>query len=157
MTGVQTCALPIWDFYELFFDDAITASKVLEIALTARDAGAKIPMAGVPHHSVKPYIQKLITNGYKIAIVEQTSEPGKGLVERDVVRVITPGTVFEDEILEATKNNYIASLLLVENGYILTYVDISTGEAYLIDKLTKKEALDQVKTLNIKELILKNE
>ncbi|HKL94952.1 MAG TPA: DNA mismatch repair protein MutS [Haploplasma sp.] len=144
------------DFYELFFDDAITASKVLEIALTARDAGSKIPMCGVPHHSVKPYIQKLIEKGFKIALVEQTSEPGKGLVEREVVRVITPGTVFEDEILNALNNNFLASLILVETGYILTYLDISTGEAYLIDKLDKKEAIDQIKTLNIKELILKN-
>lgn len=144
------------DFYELFFDDAITASKVLEIALTARDAGSKIPMCGVPHHSVKPYIQRLIEKGFKIALVEQTSEPGKGLVEREVVRVITPGTVFEDEILNALNNNFIASLILVETGYILTYLDISTGESYLIDKLDKKEAIDQIKTLNIKELVLKN-
>lgn len=145
------------DFYELFFDDAILASKVLEIALTARDAGSRIPMCGVPHHSVKPYIQKLIANGYKIALVEQTSEPGKGLVEREVVRVITPGTVFEDDILDASSNNFIASLLLLETGYLLTYVDISTGESYILDKLSKKESVDQIKTLKIKELILKNE
>lgn len=144
------------DFYELFFDDAIIASKVLEIALTARDAGSKIPMAGVPHHSVKPYIQKLIENGYKIAIAEQITEPGKGLVEREVVRVITPGTVIEDEILDAQKNNYIGSLLLTEHGYILTYVDISTGESYLIDKCSKKEAIDKIKSLQIKELVLRN-
>ena len=114
----------------MFFDDAILASRVLEIALTARDAGSRIPMCGVPYHSVRPYIQKLIEQGYKIAMVEQTSEPGKGLVEREVVRVITPGTIFEDEILNSTSNNFIASLILTENGYILTYVDISTGEAF---------------------------
>src|SRR5690625_629062 len=73
------------DFYELFFDDAIKASEELEITLTARDAGEKIPMAGVPYHSVKPYIQKLIEKGFKIAIAEQITEPGKGLVEREVV------------------------------------------------------------------------
>ncbi|VEU80686.1 DNA mismatch repair protein MutS [Haploplasma axanthum] len=145
------------DFYELFFDDAIIASKVLEIALTARDAGSKVSMAGVPHHSVKPYIQKLIENGYKIAIAEQVTEPGKGLVEREVTRVITPGTVFEDEILEANKNNFIASLLVTEHGYLLTYADISTGESFLVDKLNKKEVIDQIKTLAIKELVVKNQ
>jgi DNA mismatch repair protein MutS len=77
------------DFYEMFFDDAIVASKVLEIALTSRDAGAKVPMCGVPYHSVKPYIQKLIEKGFKIAIVEQVTEAGKGLVKREVIRLIT--------------------------------------------------------------------
>lgn len=144
------------DFYEMFFDDAITASKVLEIALTSRDAGEKIPMAGVPYHSVKPYIQKLIENGYKIAIVEQVSEPGKGLVEREVVRLITPGTIFEDDILDSKTNNFIASLILRETGYLLTYVDISTGESFLINNLTKHEALDYLIKLKVKELIITN-
>ncbi|MDY0277050.1 MAG: DNA mismatch repair protein MutS [Acholeplasma sp.] len=144
------------DFYELFFDDAIIASKVLEIALTARDAGSKVPMCGVPHHSVKPYIQKLIEKGFKIAIAEQVTEPGKGLVEREVIRLITPGTIIEDEILDSNNNNFIGSLILTEYGYLFTYVDISTGESYLIDKLTKKEAIDHIKSLGIKEIILKN-
>ncbi|HHW79589.1 MAG TPA: DNA mismatch repair protein MutS [Acholeplasmataceae bacterium] len=145
------------DFYELFFDDAIIASKVLEIVLTSRDAGSKIPMAGVPHHSVKPYIQKLIEKGFKIAIVEQTSEPGKGLVEREVVRLITPGTIFEDDYLDSGTNNFIASLILTEHGYLLTYADISTGESYIIANLTKNEALDKIYSLNIKELVLKED
>ncbi len=89
------------DFYEMFFDDAILASKVLEIALTSRDAGAKVPMCGVPYHAVKPYVQKLIEKGFKIAIAEQVSEPGKGLVKREVIRLITPGTVFEEGVLDA--------------------------------------------------------
>lgn len=144
------------DFYELFFDDAILAAKELEIALTARDAGEKIPMAGVPHHSVRPYIQKLLANGHKIAIAEQITEPGKGLVEREVVRLITPGTIFEDDLLNKDTNNFIASLILREHGYLLTYADISTGESYLIDKLTEKEAYNYIVSLNIKELILPN-
>lgn len=129
------------DFYEMFFDDAILASKVLEIALTSRDAGARIPMCGVPYHSVKPYIQKLIEKGFKIAIVEQVSEPGKGLVEREVVRLITPGTVFEEGILDQNSNNFIASILLTEKGYALTYIDISTGESFITDGLEKKKLM----------------
>lgn len=145
------------DFYELFFDDAILASKALDIVLTARDAGSKIPMAGVPHHAVKPYIQKLLEQGFKIALVEQTSEPGKGLVDREVVRLITPGTIFEDDYLDANNNNFIGSLLLTEHGYLLTYVDISTGESYVIANLDKKEALDKIYSLEIKELVLKED
>jgi DNA mismatch repair protein MutS len=121
----------------MFFDDAILASKVLEIALTSRDAGEKVPMCGVPFHSVKPYIQKLIEKGFKIAIAEQVTEPGKGLVQREVVRVITPGTVFEDGILDQNTNNFIASVTLTEKGYALNYIDISTGEAFITDTLDK--------------------
>lgn len=142
------------DFYEMFFDDAVIASKVLEIALTSRDAGQKVPMCGVPYHSVKPYIQKLIEKGFKIAIVEQVTEPGKGLVKREVVRLITPGTVFEDGILDAKTNNFIASLLLTEQGYVLSYVDISTGESFLSDGLDKKSALDLIYSLDIREVVL---
>ena len=142
------------DFYEMFFDDAILASKVLEIALTSRDAGQKVPMCGVPFHSVKPYIQRLIEKGFKIAIVEQVTEPGKGLVKREVVRLITPGTVFEDGILDAQSNNFIGNLMLTEQGYILSYVDISTGEAHITDGLDKKTALDQIYSLDMKEIVL---
>ncbi len=141
------------DFYEMFFDDAILASKVLEIALTARDAGEKVPMCGVPFHSVKPYIQKLIEKGFKIAIVEQVSEPGKGLVERKVVRLITPGTVFEDGILDAHSHNFIGNIVLTEKGYALTYVDISTGESFLTDGLEKFEVSDLIFSLKIKEIV----
>lgn len=142
------------DFYEMFFDDAITASKVLEIALTSRDAGSKVPMCGIPHHAVKPYVQKLIENGFKIAIAEQVTPAGKGLVKREVVRLITPGTVFEDGILDAASNNYIGSILLTEQGYAFTYVDISTGEAYLTDQLDKRETLDLIKSLGVLEIVV---
>lgn len=142
------------DFYEMFFDDAILASKVLEIALTSRDAGQKVPMCGVPFHSVKPYIQKLIEKGFKIAIVEQVTEPGKGLVKREVVRLITPGTVLEDGILDAKTNNFIGSLMLTEQGYVLSYTDISTGEAFISDGLDKKSALDLIYSLDMREIVL---
>ncbi|BCR35664.1 DNA mismatch repair protein MutS [Mariniplasma anaerobium] len=141
------------DFYEMFFDDAILASKVLEIALTSRDAGAKVPMCGIPHHAVKPYIQKLIEKGFKIAIAEQITEAGKGLVKREVIRLITPGTVFEDGILDQNKNNFIASVILTEKGYATTYIDISTGESFITDNLVKKEALDLILSLDIKEVV----
>jgi DNA mismatch repair protein MutS len=142
------------DFYEMFFDDAILASKVLEIALTSRDAGQKVPMCGVPFHSVKPYIQKLIEKGFKIAIVEQVTEPGKGLVQREVVRLITPGTVFEEGILDAKSNNFIGGLMLTEHGYVLSYIDISTGESFITDGLDKKIALDHIFSLDIREIVL---
>ncbi|MBE0700111.1 MAG: DNA mismatch repair protein MutS, partial [Acholeplasmataceae bacterium] len=142
------------DFYEMFFDDAILASKVLEIALTSRDAGSKVPMCGVPYHAAKAYIQKLIEKGFKIAIVEQMTEPGKGLVKREVIRLVTPGTVLEDGILDAKTNNFIGSILLTESGYTLTYIDISTGESYLTDGLDKKKILDLILSLDIREIVL---
>lgn len=142
------------DFYEMFFDDAILASKVLEIALTSRDAGAKVPMCGVPYHAVKPYVQKLIERGFKIAIVEQMTEPGKGLVKREVIRLVTPGTVLEDGILDARTNNFIANVLLTEKGYALTYIDISTGESFITDGLDKKQVFDLIQSLDIREVVL---
>jgi DNA mismatch repair protein MutS len=142
------------DFYEMFFDDAILASKVLEIALTSRDAGENVPMCGVPHHAVNAYLQKLIEKGFKVAIAEQVSEPGKGLVKREVVRLITPGTVFEEGLLDARANNFIAGVILNEKGYALSYVDLSTGESYLFEGLDKKGILDQIMSQGIKEVVL---
>ena len=142
------------DFYELFFDDAIIASKILEIALTKRSAGEDIPMCGVPYHSVGPYLEKLINKGFKVAIAEQVTEPGKGLVEREVVKIISPGQVIDDGILNDRKNNYIAALDLAETGYEMSYIDISTGEAYIKRGLTKDELYNEIITLEIKEVIL---
>lgn len=114
------------DFYEMFSDDAVLASSLLELTLTAR-AGEK--MCGVPYHAVDTYIARLINMGYKVAICEQLTEPEQGKrVERDVVRVITPGTVIEDSILEETKNNYIMCAYVDENKLAICYSDISTGE-----------------------------
>ena len=101
------------DFYEMFFDDAKLASRELELTLTKRDCGnkEKAPMCGVPYHSCESYIARLVEKGYKIAICEQISEPSsRGLVKRDVTRVITPGTIIESELLDESRNNFICSL-----------------------------------------------
>ncbi len=120
------------DFYEMFFEDAKLASELLDLTLTGRDCGMeeRAPMCGVPHHAVDGYISKLIAAGHKVAICEQLSDPkaGKGMVERDVVRVITPGTVIEDDILESKRNNYLACVCIVGSQYALAWLDISTGE-----------------------------
>ena len=108
------------DFYEMFFDDAITASRELELTLTGRDCGEaeRAPMCGVPFHSADSYISKLIEKGYKVAICEQLEDPSqtKGLVKRDVIRMITPGTVREAEMLNEAKNNYLCSICISEKG-----------------------------------------
>ncbi len=120
------------DFYEMFFDDAKLASKELDLTLTGRNCGLeeRAPMCGVPYHAADGYIAKLVQKGYKVAICEQLSEPEKGkkLVERDVVRVITPGTVIEDNILDDKKNNYLACICADEKCYAMAWLDVSTGE-----------------------------
>ncbi len=120
------------DFYEMFFDDAKLASKELQLALTGRDCGLseRAPMCGVPHHSVNTYINKLLEKNYKVAIVEQLTDPreSKGLVERDVVRVVTPGTIIEDDLLENKHNNFLLSIYLDKNKCSLAWADVSTGE-----------------------------
>ena len=120
------------DFYELFFDDALIASKELEITLTGKDCGLeeRAPMCGVPYHSVQNYISKLISRGHKVAICEQMEDPAtaKGIVKREVIRVITPGTVIEANMLDDKKNNYIAAICKLGPYYGLAYSDVSTGE-----------------------------
>lgn len=120
------------DFYELFFDDALIASKELEITLTGKDCGLeeRAPMCGVPYHSVQNYISKLISRGHKVAICEQIEDPAtaKGIVKREVTRVITPGTVIEANMLDDKKNNYIAAICKLGPYYGLAYSDVSTGE-----------------------------
>ncbi len=123
------------DFYEMFFDDAILASKELELTLTGRECGQadRAPMCGVPHHSCEAYIARLIKKGYKVAICDQVEEakPGKGVVKREVVRVITPGTLIEANMLEEGENNFISSLYYSSGSYGLAVGDISTGEVQL--------------------------
>lgn len=121
------------DFYEMFFDDALLASRELEITLTGREAGLpeRIPMCGVPYHSAENYIAKLIQKGYKVAICEQIGDPkAKGLVKRDVIKIITPGTVLSESLLADAKNNYIALVMQVEMKFLLAGADISTGECF---------------------------
>ena len=119
------------DFYEMFFDDALLASKELELTLTGRDCGLpeRAPMCGIPFHSSEAYIQRLLEKGYKVAICEQTELPQKGktLVNRDVIRVVTPGTIMENSMLSEDKNNYIASIYIDNNQASICFCDISTG------------------------------
>ena len=125
------------DFYELFFDDAKTASRELELTLTGKDCGLeeRAPMCGVPFHSVNTYIEKLIERGYKVAICEQMEDPAlaKGLVKRDVIRVITAGTVTDPAMLEEKTNNYLMSLVTDGNRTGLAWADVSTGEFFVAE------------------------
>ena len=122
------------DFYEMFFDDAKTASKELELTLTGRDCGLeeRAPMCGVPFHSYEGYVAKLVAKGYKVAICEQMEDPAlaKGIVKREIIRVITPGTVLENNMLEEGKNNYLCALYIRENRCGVCFADISTGSVY---------------------------
>ena len=120
------------DFYEMFFEDAVKASKELGLTLTSRnkEKNADVPLAGVPFHSADSYITKLVSKGYKVAICEQTEDPkiAKGIVKREVVKIITPGTVVDVEALDAKSNNYLMSILKIENKVGIAYIDITTGE-----------------------------
>ena len=120
------------DFYELFYDDAITASRELNITLTGRNAGEedKAPMCGVPFHSAESYIEKLISKGYKVAICEQVEDPkeAKGIVKRDVIRVITPGTVLSENGTKDGENNFLALTYETGGQRIVLFTDITTGE-----------------------------
>ena len=120
------------DFYEMFFEDAVLASQILEIALTTREKGKErpIPMCGVPYHAAAPYIAKLIEHGHKVALCEQVEDPkqARGIVRREVVRVITPGMVVEEENLPEGENNYLMSLFPDRGGFGLCFFDLSTGE-----------------------------
>lgn len=152
----------IGDFYELFFEDGITASHELELTLTGKNAGLseRVPMCGVPHHSVKPYLEKAVRKGFKVAICEQVEDPKKtkGMVKREVINVVSRGTLVDLDFLDSYDFNYVSSLLDLKYSYLITYADISTGDIYsefitydddkLINKLLK---------LNIKELIVRND
>ena len=147
------------DFYEMFFDDAIMVSKELELALTGKNAGAKerVPMCGVPFHSASGYIQRLVDNGHKVAIVEQLTDPGKkGIVERGVVQIVTPGTIF-DESLTQNRNNYIACMMAFDFVYTLAFCDITTGEFQVIN-IDKQDNIlnNQLATMEVKEIVVES-
>ena len=156
----------VGDFYEMFFDDAITASRELEIALTSRDGKKEkaVPMAGIPYHAAPNYLAKLLDKGYKVAICEQTSETGKdkGLLRREVTRVFTPGTLVEDDLLLKEQNNYLAALSYGEGEFGLAFVDISTGEiqAHIFNGNENSEAekrvFDQLFKLKPAEIIIED-
>lgn len=145
------------DFYETFDSDAHTLARELEIALTSREMGKghRVPLAGIPYHALNSYLSKLIRKGYKVAICEQTSDPAtsKGLVQREVVRVVTPGTVIEESILDGKSNNYLASVILNEDIAGLAYVDITTSEFSTTELLTVDIAAELAR-LNPSELLI---
>ena len=142
----QDCILfyRLGDFYEMFFDDALTASRELEITLTGKNCGQeeRAPMCGVPYHAVEGYLNKLVSKGYKVAICEQVEDPkqAKGIVKREVVRIVTPGTNLDAQALDETKNNYIMCIVYIADRYGISVADISTGE-YLVTELPDSSRL----------------
>lgn len=148
------------DFYETFFDDAVTAAKTLEITLTSRDGGGgkKVDMAGIPYHALDSYLPKLLEKGHKVAICEQMEAPRPGkLVKREVIRVITPGTLLEGTLLSEKQNNYIGAISRSKAGYGLAYCDISTGQFSVI-QLSGSQAAEklahELNTLDLAEILL---
>jgi len=150
------------DFYEMFDEDAKIASRLLEITLTTRDAKKEnpMPMCGIPYHAVNSYLGKLLSKGYKVAICEQVEDPvqTKGIVKREVVRVITPGTVIDRELLSEKNNNYLAALHCIDNSWGLALVDVSTGEFIVTELPTDSDhkIVDEINRFEVKECLLSN-
>ncbi|WP_027408769.1 DNA mismatch repair protein MutS [Anoxybacteroides tepidamans] len=147
------------DFYEMFFDDAVKASQELEITLTSRDGGAeeRIPMCGVPYHSAQGYIEQLIEKGYKVAICEQVEDPktAKGVVRREVVQLITPGTLMEGKQLLEKENNYLATVTAFDDGtYGFAYADLSTGESRVALLSSWEDVINELYAIGAKELVI---
>ena len=147
------------DFYEMFFDDAKTASRELELTLTGRDCGLeeRAPMCGVPHHAVDNYVEKLISNGYKVAICEQMEDPAlaKGLVKRGITRIITPGTVIESNMLDERANNFLLSVCFTSDRAGLAFADVSTGEFFVHEVLSPVDTLaDELARISPMEIIV---
>ncbi|MGK4467175.1 DNA mismatch repair protein MutS [Mammaliicoccus sciuri] len=145
------------DFYEMFYDDAIEASRVLEITLTRRDAKKDpIPMCGVPYHSASGYIEKLISKGYKVAICEQMEDPTqtKGMVRREVVQVITPGTVMDQKGMDEKTNNYILGFIKEDGEFHLSYCDVTTGELKVTSFVDETTLINEITTIHPNEIIV---
>ena len=146
------------DFYEMFFEDAEVASKVLEITLTSRNKNesARVPMCGIPYRAAQSYIARLIEKGFKVAICDQVEDPAaaKGLVKREVVRVVTPGMIVENELLDAKANNYLLALTAYKNSYGLAHLDISTGLFRVAETNLAKAAADEVQRIAPREILL---
>ena len=145
------------DFYELFYEDAVKVSQILELTLTARNKKAEdpIPMCGVPYHSAQGYIDSLIQKGYKVAIAEQVEDPKEavGMVKREVVQVVTPGTVMQGDVFNENENNYLAAILEKDNSYSLAYADLTTGELRATKLASKMEVYSEVAGLEVKEIL----
>lgn len=145
------------DFYEMFFEDAIQVSKELELTLTGKNCGVgeRAPMCGVPYHSVEGYLNKLVKRGYKIAVCEQVEDPkaAKGIVKREVIRIVTPGTNTDTQALEETRNNYIMCIVYLADKYGVSIADVSTGDYYVTEVDTERKLLDEMNKYNPAELI----
>ena len=145
------------DFYEMFFDDALTASKELEITLTGKNCGLeeRAPMCGVPYHAVESYLDRLVSKGYKVAICEQMEDPklAKGLVKRDVVRIVTPGTNLDVQALEESKNNYLMCVAYFTGKTGLSIADVTTGDYYVTEVEDAKKLLDEINKYHPSEII----
>lgn len=145
------------DFYEMFYDDALTASRELEITLTGKNCGQeeRAPMCGVPYHAVDVYLNKLVAKGYKVAICEQVEDPkqAKGIVKREVIRIVTPGTNLSQQALDEGRNNYLMCLVYDNNQFGLAITDISTGDFYTTEVATLKELYDEIHRFSPSEII----
>ncbi len=145
------------DFYEMFFEDAKVASKELEITLTGKNCGQdeKAPMCGVPYHSVESYLNKLVSKGYKVAICEQVEDPkmSRGLVRREVVRIVTPGTNLDTQALDETKNNYIMCIVYLEDRYGVSIADVTTGDYYVTEVDQEEKLKDEIHKFAPSEII----
>ena len=145
------------DFYEMFFEDAEIASKELEITLTGKSCGLeeRAPMCGVPYHAVEAYLNKLVSKGHKVAICEQVEDPkmAKGLVKREVVRIVTPGTNLDTQALDETKNNYIMCIVYMQDRYGISIADVTTGDYYLTEVDTERKLLDEIHKFAPSEII----
>ena len=146
------------DFYEMFFEDAVNVSRELELTLTGKSCGLeeRVPMCGIPHHAANIYIDKLIEKGYKVGICEQLEDPAlaKGIVERDLIQIVSPGTIINQESLVDWDNNYIGNIIDLDYAYGVSYTDISTGEikAFITDKNNNK-VVSQILSIGIKEIV----
>lgn len=145
------------DFYEMFFDDAVTVSKELEITLTGKECGLeeRAPMCGVPYHAVDSYLNRLVQKGYKVAIAEQMEDPklAKGLVKREVIRVVTPGTITSAQALDETRNNYLMGIVYVGETFGIAVADISTGDFLVTEVESERELTDEINKFTPSEII----
>ena len=145
------------DFYEMFFEDAKTASQELEITLTGKNCGLeeRAPMCGVPFHAVESYLNKLVAKGYKVAICEQVEDPkmAKGLVKREVVRIVTPGTNLDAQALDESKNNYIMCIVYMADRYGVSIADVTTGDYYVTELDAERKLLDEIHKFMPSEII----
>lgn len=145
------------DFYEMFFEDALTVTKELEITLTGKDCGMeeRAPMCGVPFHAAETYINRLIERGHKVAICEQVEDPkkAKGLVKREVVRIVTPGTTIDSMSLDESRNNYLMSIVSVADHFGCAIADITTGDCFVTEVDKPRKLLDEINKFTPAEII----